>query len=93
MGVQGLAAIVGSAQYKPERRPEGPPAFALDQVADLSRLALEDAGLRPDQIDGLAVTSVGFGEVRMFVPAMVGEYLGLKLNYGEVVDPRTPAMR
>ena len=22
----------------------------------------------------------------MFVPAMVGEYLGLKLNYGDVVD-------
>ncbi|HEY1425161.1 MAG TPA: thiolase family protein, partial [Caulobacteraceae bacterium] len=33
-----------------------------------------------------AVASVGFSEVRMFVPAMVGEYLGLKLNYGEVVD-------
>jgi acetyl-CoA acetyltransferase len=86
MGVQGLSAIVGTSQYKPERRPEGPPAFALDQVADLARLALADAGMTPDQIDGLAVTSVGFPEVRMFVPAMVGEYLGLKLNYGEVVD-------
>ena len=86
MALQGLAAIVGTAQYKPERRPSTPPAFALDQVADLARLAMDDAGLKPEQIDGLAVTSVGFPEVRMFIPAMVGEYLGFKLNYGEVID-------
>jgi len=54
MALQGLAAIVGTAQYKPERRPSTPPAFALDQVADLARLAMEDAGLKPEQIDGLA---------------------------------------
>jgi acetyl-CoA acetyltransferase len=86
MGVQGLAAIVGCAQYKPERRASEPRAFPLDQAADLARLAMADAGLKPEQIDGLAIPSVGFSEVRMFVPAMVGEYLGFKLNYGEVVD-------
>ena len=86
MGAQGLAAIVGCAQYRPQRRQDAPRVFPLDQVADLSRLAMEDAGLAPSQIDGLAVASVGFSEVRMFVPAMVGEYLGLKLNYGEVID-------
>jgi acetyl-CoA acetyltransferase len=86
MGAQGLAAIVGCAQYRPQKRADAPIAFPLDQVADLAGLAMADAGLSPDQIDGLAVTSVGFTEVRMFVPAMVGEYLGLKLNYGEVVD-------
>src|SRR5580698_6982435 len=86
MGMQGLAAIVGTAQYKPQKRADAPVMFPLDQVADLAGLAMADAGLTPDQIDGLAVTSVGFSEVRMFVPAMVGEYLGLKLNFGEVVD-------
>jgi acetyl-CoA acetyltransferase len=86
MAASGLAAIVGTAQYKPQRRPEGPPVFALDQVADLAGLAMADAGLRPEQIDGLALISVGFSEVRMFIPAMVGEYLGLKLNFGEIVD-------
>ncbi|HVN01496.1 MAG TPA: thiolase family protein [Caulobacteraceae bacterium] len=80
------AAIVGTAQYKPTRRLEGPPTFALDQVADLAGLALADAGLRPEQIDGLSLITMGFSEVRMFIPAMVGEYLGFKLNYGEVVD-------
>src|SRR5580658_3528865 len=86
MAASGLAAIVGTAQYKPQRRPEGPPVFALDQVADLAGLAMADAALRPEQIDGLALISVGFSEVRMFSPAMVGEYLGLKLDFGEIVD-------
>jgi acetyl-CoA acetyltransferase len=86
MGPEGRAAIVGCAQYRPLRRQDAPRVFPLDQAADLAALAMEDAGLAPAQIDGLAVSSVGFSEVRMFVPAMVGEYLGLKLNYGEVVD-------
>lgn len=86
MGVQGLAAIVGTAQHRPQRRQDAPRAFPLDQVAELGGMAMADAGLAPSQIDGLSVASVGFTEVRMFVPAMVGEYLGLKLNYGEVVD-------
>jgi acetyl-CoA acetyltransferase len=86
MADRAQAAIVGTAQYKPRRRSDEPPVFALDQVADLAGLAMADAGLRPEQIDGLAVTTVGFSEVRMFIPAMVGEYLGLKLNFGEVVD-------
>src|SRR5580698_812142 len=86
MGMQGLAAIVGTAQYKPQKRADAPVMFPLDQVAELGGLAMADAGLHPSQIDGLSVASVGFSEVRMFVPAMVGEYLGLKLNFGEVVD-------
>ena len=86
MGAQGLAAIVGTAQYKPQRRFEGPRAFALDQVADLAGMAMADAGLAPSQIDGLSITAAGFTEASMFVPSMVGEYLGIKLNYGEVVD-------
>ncbi|HZZ88800.1 MAG TPA: thiolase family protein [Caulobacteraceae bacterium] len=86
MGVQGLAAIVGTAQYKPERRVEGERRFALDQVADLAALAMEDAGLEPAQIDGLSISAAGFTEATMFVPSMVGEYLGFKLNYGETVD-------
>jgi acetyl-CoA acetyltransferase len=85
MALQGIAAIVGTAQYKPERRFNGPRLLALDQCADLARLAMEDAGLQPQQIDGLAIAPT-FPEVRMFAPAMVGEYLGYKLNFGEVVD-------
>jgi acetyl-CoA acetyltransferase len=86
MGIQGLAAIVGCAQYKPERRPTGPALFPMEQAADLAGLALADAGLKPEQIDGLSVTTISFNETSIFTPAMVGEYLGFKLNYGDVVD-------
>ncbi|HEX3919296.1 MAG TPA: thiolase family protein [Caulobacteraceae bacterium] len=86
MGIQGRAAIVGCAQYKPQKAATAPRVFHLDQVADLARLALIDAGLAPTQIDGLVLNGPFFSEVRSFVPAMVGEYLGLKLNFGEVVD-------
>ena len=51
----GQAAIVGTAQYKPARYGQEPPVFALDQVADLAAQAIADAGLKPDQIDGLAL--------------------------------------
>ena len=86
MGVQGRAAIVGYAQYRPEKLSSAPKALHLDQVADLARMALADAGVAPRQIDGLVLTSAYFGEARHLVPAMAAEYLGLKLNFGEVVD-------
>ena len=86
MGVQGLAAIVGCAQYRPEKLSSAPKALHLDQVADLARMAMADAGVAPRQIDGLVLTSAYFGEARHLVPAMAAEYLGLKLNFGEVVD-------
>ncbi|MBS0324818.1 MAG: thiolase family protein [Proteobacteria bacterium] len=86
MGIRGDAAIVGCAQYKPEKYSTAPKAFHLDQIADLAHLALKDAGLEAQQIDGLVVTGSYLNEARQFVPAMVGEYLGLKLNFGEVID-------
>ncbi|MBK7250870.1 MAG: thiolase family protein [Gammaproteobacteria bacterium] len=86
MGLKGAAAIVGCAQYKPEKYATAPQAFTLDQIADLARLALEDAGLAARSLDGLVVPGCYFNEARQFVPAMVGEHLGLRLNFGEVID-------
>lgn len=60
--------------------------FHLDQAADLGRLALEDAGLELQDIDGLVITGAYFHEGSQFVPAMVAEYLGVKLNFGETID-------
>ncbi|MDN5896436.1 MAG: acetyl-CoA acetyltransferase, partial [Nocardioides sp.] len=42
-------------------------------ISQSSRRALADAGLTPDEVDGLASTSLG-----MLAPADVGEYLGLR---------------
>ncbi|ARS29419.1 thiolase family protein [Sphingomonas sp. KC8] len=86
MGIKGDAAIIGSAQYRPERYATAPQAFHLDQVADLARLAVLDAGIDAKVLDGLIVTGSYFNEARQFVPAMVGEHLGIKLNFGEVID-------
>ena len=86
MGLKGTAAIVGCAEYKPEKYNTAPRAFHLAQVADLAWQALQDAGMEAKQLDGIVLPGTRFNEAREFIPAMTGEYLGLKLNYGEVVD-------
>ena len=86
MGLKGQAAIVGCAQYKPEKYVTAPRMFHLEQVADLARMALDDAGMQLRDIDGLVVTGPQFHEAGMFVPAMVGEYLGVPLDFAEVID-------
>ena len=60
--------------------------LTLSRAGGLSPLALEDAGIPASELDGLALVGSYFTEASMFVPAMVGEYLGLKLNFGDVVD-------
>ncbi len=86
MGLQGNAALVGAAQYKPEKYATAPRMFHLEQVADLATQALADAGLSLPDVDGLVVLGPQFHEASMFVPAMVGEYLGARLDFAEVVD-------
>ena len=86
MGLKGLASIVGAAQYKPEKYASAPRMFHLQQVADLAGQALADAGLSLQDIDGLVVPGVQFHEAGMFVPAMVGEYLGVRLDFAETID-------
>ena len=86
MGLKGDAAIVGFAQYRPEKYATAPRMMHLDQVAELTALALQDAGLAASDIDGLAVHGPLFHEAAMFVPAMCCEHLGLRLNFAEVLD-------
>ena len=86
MGLKGNAAIVGAAQYKPEKYASAPRMFHLEQVADLAARALADAGLQASDLDGLVINGPQFHEASVFVPAMAAEYLGMKLNFAEVVD-------
>ena len=86
MGLKGNAAIVGWAQYKPEKYATAPRAFHLAQVAELTGMAIRDAGLKAGDIDGLIVNGAWFNEATCFVPASVAEYLGARLNYADVVD-------
>jgi acetyl-CoA C-acetyltransferase len=84
MGLRGEAAIVGIAELRPERKPQREPRFTIEQWALLSKQALDDAGLRPELVDGLVTT--GIAESAMFAPATVAEYLGIPVNFAEHVD-------
>lgn len=84
MGLRGEAAIVGVADWKPERKFSGRPAPMLEQWAELARLALEDARIAADEVDGLVTPMIS--ESIGFAPATVAEYLGLEVNLAEKVD-------
>jgi len=79
MGIKGDAAIVGFAQYKPEKYQTAPQMFHLEQVADLAGQALRDSGLKASDIDGLVINGPQFHEASCFVPAMAAEYLAFGL--------------
>ncbi len=82
MSIRGVAAITGVGELKPVRHTEG--RTALDLIAEVSRLALDDAGLTFQQVDGLLVDPVV--DTPMLVPATVAEYLGLDVTFAELVD-------
>lgn len=84
MGLAGTAAIVGMAEWKPERRPPGHRGMTLEQWAALAKAALDDAGIDPRQVDGLCTG--GIRESASFVPSTVAEYLGMPVNFAEFVD-------
>ncbi|MQA00860.1 MAG: thiolase family protein [Dehalococcoidia bacterium] len=84
MGLRGDAAVVGIAELKPVRKPEEPGRSTLDQWADLSRMALADAGIDAHEVDGIVTSSIR--EAPSFVPSTVAEYLGAQVNFAEYVD-------
>jgi acetyl-CoA acetyltransferase len=86
MGLRGDAAIVGIAEHKAQKIAEAPRQFHLEQVGELTRMALQDAGLPASAVDGLILPAPHFNEARSFIPALCAEYLGLKLNFAEVID-------
>ncbi|WP_459960221.1 acetyl-CoA acetyltransferase, partial [Mycobacterium avium] len=69
-GAAGAAAIAGVALSDVGRVDDKGP---YELIAQASRRALADAGLTPDDVDGLASTSQG-----TLPPVDVGEYLGLR---------------
>ena len=84
MGLRGDAVIAGIAEYAPERKYRGERRFTLEQWADLAALALADAGLSSQDVNGLCCSTLR--ESEMFVPSTVAEYLGWKVNFAERVD-------
>jgi acetyl-CoA acetyltransferase len=82
--MSGRAAIVGAAEYPARRMSEPSGMTSLEQAADLIFKALDDAGLTLKDLDGISVG--GVYESEQFLPATVGDYLGVRLAYGERPD-------
>lgn len=76
-------AIAGIGELRPVRRTAGD--TTLGMIGRVSKLAIEDAGLEIDAIDGLLV-GPQVGETPQHVPATIAEYLGLKPRMSNVVD-------
>lgn len=79
------AAIIGVAQWKPERKWKTP-QFALDAMAQLAAEAIADAGFEKNEIDGVVIAAGSVPESPIFAPAAVAEHLGLTASFNEVVD-------
>lgn len=79
------AAIVGTAEYAPLRHYHGPLQSTLDQWTDLAALALADAGIPADRVDGL-VCATDVYEATHLVPALLAEHCGWKVSFAERVD-------
>jgi acetyl-CoA acetyltransferase len=85
MAYAGSAAIAGFSEWKPEQRSRAEARyFTTEQWALLSRQALDDAGIAPGLVDGIA--TAGFPETSMMAPATVTEYLGIEVGFAEYVD-------
>ena len=82
MTLRGAAAIVGVGELKPVRRTVD--RSALDLIAEVSRLAVADAGLTFQEIDGLLVDPINDSPI--LIPSTVAEYLGMELSFAEMVD-------
>ncbi|MCZ2111873.1 MAG: thiolase family protein [Dehalococcoidia bacterium] len=82
MSLRGKAAIVGIGEFKPTRYTEG--ATTLGMLAEVARLAVEDAGMEFAEVDGLLTEA--FAEAPFMAPSTVVEYLGLKVRYADIVD-------
>jgi acetyl-CoA C-acetyltransferase len=85
MGLRGDAAIVGYAEHRSERHFSGTPRLTLEQWAEFAALALGDAGIESNEVDGL-VCANDVRESSMFVPATIAEYCGWSVNFAERLD-------
>lgn len=83
MSIRGSVAIVGAAELPPQR--STPDVTSLEMIAKVARLAVLDAGLTPQDIDGVMI-GPQVGETPQHAPAALAEYLGLQPRFADIVD-------
>ncbi len=83
-GLHGGAAIVGIAEFAPERKPSRS-WMGCEVYSELARQALDDAGMSIRDVDGI-ITGNNLQEAQMFIPATLIEYMGIESHFSEVLD-------
>lgn len=83
-GLRGNAAIVGIAEFAPERKSTRR-FMGIEAYSELARLALDDAGLTIRDVDGI-LTGHNLQEARMFIPATLIEAMGIESHFSETLD-------
>ena len=82
MSLRGAAAVVGVGELAPQRYTGE--ATILELLSQVAAEAIDDAGFKRSEVDGLIVHPIG--GLPGFVPATVAEYLGLQPTFAETVD-------
>jgi len=82
MSLRGKAAIVGIGELKPSKTPP-PGKTGWGLIAEVSRMAIEDAGLRKEDIDGI-ICEPPLMEPAAGPPSLMAEYLQIPIRYGGV---------
>ncbi|RUM99486.1 thiolase family protein [Pseudaminobacter arsenicus] len=77
------AALAGIGELKPERNTHG--VTTMELLMRVSAEAIADAGVAPQEIDGLLV-GPQVGETPQHVPATVAEYFGMQPSMSNMVD-------
>jgi len=83
VNLRGIAAITGIGELKPTRNPEGKTTLGI--LAEVARLALADAGLTKQEVDGLVVGPPTEDSAFMW-PQQVAEYLQLFPLFLDMVE-------
>jgi acetyl-CoA acetyltransferase len=80
MSLRGKTAIIGIGELKPMKVPP-PGRTGWGLITEVARMAIEDAGLRKEDIDGV-ILEPPEGEVQMCNPSYLVECLHLPVRYG-----------
>jgi acetyl-CoA acetyltransferase len=83
MSLKKKAAIIGIGEIKPSKSPEEKTALGL--ITEVSKIAIEDAGLKKQDIDGL-LTGASMSDFCLVWPSAICEYMQIFPQYADVVD-------